>query len=147
SSANAGTDAPAANLRGELQVRLEPAGSPMPGCFTGFAFGRQVEEATAQIFTGALQPSDNDGNIAIDFPQDGVLSSNVPLRASVMMTLLDLSGRAAQGKFEVPVTHVGRRWLGLKADSSTRPGQPTRFEFVLLDDKNQPVRERMWVTV
>ncbi len=145
--AGSGTDAPAADLRGELQVRVEPTQTPVAGCFEGFTFGRQVEEAKAQIFQGAVQPSGKDGQISVDFPQDGLLPSNVPTRASIMMTLLDASGRAAQGKFDVPLTQLGRRWLGVKAVEPTGPDSPTKFEFVLLDDKGQPVREPVWATV
>jgi uncharacterized protein YfaS (alpha-2-macroglobulin family) len=142
-----GTDAPAAHLRGELQVRLEPAPSPVSECYEGFTFGRQVEETKAQIFQGPLPLTDNDGTIVIDFPQEGVLSSNVPLRSSMTMTLLDLNGRAAQGKFDVPVTHLGRRWLGVKPMPPTNPTGPTRFQFILLDDNKQPVHERIWLTI
>jgi uncharacterized protein YfaS (alpha-2-macroglobulin family) len=145
--ANSGTDAPAADLRGELQVRIEPAQSPIPGCFEGFSFGHRAEDAKATIFRGSLQPTNKNGEIEIDFPQEGIQHTDVPLQASITITLLDLNGRAAQGTFTIPVTRAGRRWIGVKPVSSTQPESVTTFEFVLLDDKNQSIQEPIKVNV
>jgi uncharacterized protein YfaS (alpha-2-macroglobulin family) len=138
-----GTDAPAANLRAEVNVRIEAADTPMRDCFAKFAFGIAREEFRPQLFRHANVVTSDDGSIAISLPPEKLSFTRIPLRASIKISLLDLDGTAAERTIEVPLKSTAKRWIGVRprSDATARTGDARQFEFVVLNDNNAVVRE------
>ena len=141
-----GTDAPAAGLNGDLEIRTVAAKTPFPGCFEGFTFGRSPENTVSQIIRDQLLQSDQDGRLAVNVTSEGVSYSNVPLQAKLRLSVSDVTGIVARSSFDVPMSLIGRRWIGIKQREGNPKSGPTMFDVVFIDDQNKPVRERVWVT-
>ena len=61
-----GTDAPAAGLAVEYEVRLVPAELPTPHCFEDFTFGHGASDYRPELFAGTGLATSEDGSIHIE---------------------------------------------------------------------------------
>jgi uncharacterized protein YfaS (alpha-2-macroglobulin family) len=154
-----GTDAPAAGLAVEYEVRLVPAESPVPHCYEGFTFGHGAADYRAELFAGTGLATGDDGSISIELVPSRLTQTQVdlPLKAEVTVKVLDANSVAATQKIDVPVTRIGRHWIGAKIGgpqslSLGRPEanaatQPSVIQFVALDPDGKPVTQSIPTTV
>jgi uncharacterized protein YfaS (alpha-2-macroglobulin family) len=142
-------NAPATGLRAELDVRVEAAKTPKPGCYEDFAFGQSRNEFRTQLFRDSAISTDAKGRLEYRKTYEGVQKNSVPLRASVSIALLDANGKAAERKFDVPLEQKGRRWIGLRFKGS--PAGPLNqtglFDVISLDDSNNVEQPQLWYSV
>jgi uncharacterized protein YfaS (alpha-2-macroglobulin family) len=142
-------NAPAANLRAELDIRVEAAKTPKLGCYEDFTFGRSRDEFRAQLFRDSAISTDSQGKLQYRKAHEGVLQNSVPLRASVTIALLDPNGKAAESQLDVALKQSGQRWIGLRFRGSSvgLVNQPELFDVVTLDDGNNSERPQLWYSI
>jgi uncharacterized protein YfaS (alpha-2-macroglobulin family) len=139
--------APAANLRSELEVRVEPAESPVENCFTDFTFGKGREAFSPQIYRKTLPSTGSKGELGFQFPIEGLAQNSqllMPLRTALKFSLLDVNGTAVERKFVRPLAIVGQRWIGVKLQGISEG--VAHFDFVVLDEKQSPTRDPIRVS-
>lgn len=142
-------NAPAANLRAELDIRVEAAKTPKPGCYEDFTFGRSREEFRAQLFRDSAISTDSRGRLEYRKTHEKVLRNSVPLRASIGITLLDPNGKAAETRFDVALAQHGPRWIGLRFRGGPAGilSQPALVDAVAFDDNSAQERPQLWYSI
>ncbi|MEL6746695.1 MAG: MG2 domain-containing protein, partial [Pseudomonadota bacterium] len=80
-SDTAALDAPAADLVGKLEVRLQAATSPVAQCYDRFAFGLADETFLTRLIRREAGRTGADGALAFNLEVPGVPAGSIPLQA------------------------------------------------------------------
>jgi uncharacterized protein YfaS (alpha-2-macroglobulin family) len=107
--------AKATRLRSEVDVRLNPVGTPVSGCYAGFGFSRFDEPAPRFAQSSLTGMTNDDGVAAFVSPPLALPETGQPLQASVTMTLFDNVGPVASRSASVDLDY-SRDWIGVEQE-------------------------------
>jgi uncharacterized protein YfaS (alpha-2-macroglobulin family) len=140
--------AAAANLRGEVGIRVEAAETPVEGCYADFSFGGTGAPPPATVLGRIDGVTDAAGRLAFaSMPRPWLLpAGDRPVRAAIGVTLFDNAGAVA-ARSRTAMIHQDRDWIGVARRPALRPAAANgafnlAFDVVGLDGSNAALTER-----
>lgn len=109
--------APASGLKAELAVRVQPARSPVAGCYDGFDFGAFDDTVLPVISRNFVDFTDAQGMLRFSLAGIRLPETTRPLVAVVELTLFDAAGAIASSQTQIAIP---ARQLALGVSSMPR---------------------------
>lgn len=110
--------APAANLKAEVTVRVAPVATPVDRCYGGLVFGRFDDQSLPAVSGNDVFYTDAEGMLSLRLSRVRLPASTRPLAATVEVTLFDAAGPVASGQHTI---HVPGREPALGVSAIPRP--------------------------
>lgn len=130
--------APAAELNGEAYLQLRAENSPFPA-HDGYAFGLVQEEVLPERGTAETFTTDTDGRAEVSLAPERLPDTTWPLRAELIATVFDLSGRPLQAQLALPFDSQPF-FLGLRMEASeVRQGDSLGAEVIAVDPEGRRI--------
>ena len=140
--------AAAANLRSEVDVRIEGAETPAEGCYEGFSFGPATDPPPATVLGRIDGVTDTEGRLHFaSASRPWTLPvTDQPARAAVTVTLFDNAGTVASRTRSIAVRE-DKDWIGVARNPALRPANADGafvlgFDVVGVDGGNQALSPR-----
>ncbi|MBO6900497.1 MAG: hypothetical protein JJ864_04045 [Rhizobiaceae bacterium] len=95
--------APAANLKAEVTVRVSPVATPVDRCYGGINFGRFDDKTLPAISRNDVMYTDDEGMLSLRLSRVRLPASTRPLAATIEVTLFDAAGPVASGQHTIQV--------------------------------------------
>ena len=134
--------APAANLPVEATLRYLPDPNPFPDYQT-YQFGPESPNFSQSFRELPKQKTDAQGKTSLTIKAADASNGNgVPLRADLVVGVIEPGGRVVSDKVRVPV-RVDEAYAGVRLEgnaSSASYREPTTFETVLVDRAGAPIK-------
>jgi uncharacterized protein YfaS (alpha-2-macroglobulin family) len=124
------SQAPAANLKAELTVRVAPAVVPAGKCYDGFVFGAFDDESLPAVSRNRVEFTDAGGMLNLNLDQVRLPSTSRPLVGTIEVTLFDASGPIAAGQSDVAIPPE-QTALGLSVHPQLSSGEAAGYDLAL----------------
>lgn len=95
--------APAANLKAEVTVRVSPVATPVDRCYGDIVFGRFDDKSLPAISRNDVIYTDDEGMLSLRLSRVRLPASTRPLAATIEVTLFDAAGPVASGQHTIQV--------------------------------------------
>ncbi len=130
--------APAADMGGEAELRLDRDHAPFEG-YEEFAFGRVEERLDAELWPLSMEPTDANGTTVATGSLLNLPQSSAPLRGTARIAIYEPGGRATQTLAEMRI-RTRESYIGIRSAFEgryVRQGRQAAFEFVSLNDNGE----------
>ena len=138
--------AAASGLRDEVDIRLEPAESPVAGCYADYSFAEH-DEPSPKFLEATIEGTTDDKGIVSFVSQPIPLpDARQPLAAGVTVTVFDDAGPLASRTDSIPLRY-GRDWIGVVREPRLTPADADgsfglTFDVVGFGGDNSPLADR-----
>lgn len=95
--------APAANLKAEVTVRVSPVATPVDRCYGDIVFGRFDDKSLPAVSRNDVMYTDDEGMLSLRLSRVRLPASTRPLAATIEVTLFDAAGPVASGQHTIQV--------------------------------------------
>ncbi len=142
--------APAANMSGEAELRLEHDREPFEG-FEDFHFGRVEEALDASFRPLDMAPTDRAGETVAAGSLVGLPPTTWPLAGRVRVAVFEPGGRSSQTLTDIAI-RTGEAYIGIRSAFEgrfVREGAQAAFDLIAVDREGAriPARDLSWEIV